>query len=70
MKWYKLIFYGTIYTEIQLRKYRRLLKSDQYFTEEDYKWFGKRIYDLRLFRKQCAEELAKKILAPRSGNIN
>ena len=61
MKWYLLLYWIIIGTEIRLKKYFKLLKSDQYFTEEDYRWFGERIYDLRLFRKQCQEELVKRI---------
>lgn len=60
-KWYQLIYWGTIGTELRLRRYFKLLKSDQYFSEDDYKWFGKRIYDLRLYRKMCADELVKRI---------
>jgi len=60
IKWYMLIYYGTIFTEKKLRVYRKLLNSDQYFTREEYEYFGKRIYELRIFRKKCSSELARR----------
>lgn len=61
-KWYKLLYYGTIGIQLKLRIYTKLLKSDKYFTREDYKHFGNRIYELRLLRKEIAEELGDEIL--------
>ena len=57
-KWYKLIYRGTIYTERKIRLYRKLLKSDKYFTMADYAYFGREIYRYRVFRKECAVKLA------------
>lgn len=34
-----------------IRFYHSMLESDKWFTEVDYRYFGKRIYDLRKHRK-------------------
>lgn len=57
-KTYKLLICGTIIIQREIDHYRKLLNSDRYFTEEEYQYFGSKIYFLRFHRKKIAEELA------------
>lgn len=61
LKWYQLLYFGTIKIQNKIRLYRKLLNSDKYFSEREYEYFGNRIYKLRLLRKQIGEELALRI---------
>jgi len=54
----RLLILGTVVIQKQINFYMNLLKSDKFFTEEDYRYFGEKIYFLRLHRKKIAEELA------------
>lgn len=57
-----LFYVGTIKIQKKINIYRKLLKSDKHFTKEDYRYFGGRIYELRLLRKQIAEDQAIRLL--------
>lgn len=35
----------------KIRMYHKLLSSDKYFTQKEYEYFGRKIYELRNFLK-------------------
>ncbi len=57
---YKLLWVGTIGIERRLKLYKKLLNSKQYFSKKEYKYFGGRIFDLRLLRIQISDELVRR----------
>lgn len=56
-----LILAATWVTERKIKFYTKLLKSDKFFTLEDYKYFGGEIFKMRELRKEIAEELVERI---------